>query len=316
MQKKYWSYLIHLAENMWSDTPNSRMWGFRNWPDGAGYRDKVLCDDEIWDKLISEFPKFGINTLVVDVGDAIRFESHPELAIEGSWSKEKLDKKLSEARSAGLTVIPKLNFSACHDIWLKEYSRMLSTSIYYRVVEDLISETCELFGNPELFHLGMDEEDFNNQKTYDYCVIRHGDLWWHDLKFMCDVCNKSGARPWVWSDICWNHMEDFKNKMPRDVVQSNWYYGNDFAEFRDGFENTTLAAFEEIDKLGFDQIPTGSNWTWLHNVEQLAAFCKDSVSPEHLMGYMVAPWAFTHKKEYYRLMDAASKLGNAIDILK
>ncbi|MBR4941637.1 MAG: Tat pathway signal protein, partial [Clostridia bacterium] len=205
MKNKTMAYLVHLSENMWSDTHFSKMYGFENWENGACFRKNLRCEDEAWDQLVSSLPQFGINTLVVDVGDGICFESHPEIAIEGSWTKEKLDKKLSEAKALGLTVIPKLNFSTCHDIWMKEYSRMISTSIYYKVVDDLITETAELFGNPEFFHIGMDEEDYNNQHTYDYCVVRHGDLWWHDLKLMCESCNKAGARPWVWSDIYWHH---------------------------------------------------------------------------------------------------------------
>ena len=97
MNKKYWTYLIHLSENMWSDTPVTKMGGYGGWPDGPAFRDKLLCEDDIWDKVVSSLPSFGINTLLIDVGDGICFESHPEIAIEGSWTKEKLDKKLSEA---------------------------------------------------------------------------------------------------------------------------------------------------------------------------------------------------------------------------
>ena len=316
MNKKYWTYLIHLSENMWSDTPVTKMGGYGGWPDGPAFRDKLLCDDEIWDKVVSALPSFGINTLLIDVGDGICFDSHPELAIEGSWSKEKLEKKLNEARALGLTVIPKLNFSTGHDAWLKEYSRMVSSSVYYRVVEDLITETSELFGKPELFHLGMDEEDYGNQKTYDYCVIRKDDLWWHDMLHMCKVCNGVGARPWIWSDIYWTHPEEFIKRMPKDVVQSNWYYGGGFEDHINGNTNNCLAAIEAFGELGYDQIPTGSNWSWMHNIEQLADFCKGRIPDGKFMGYMSAPWAFTHRKEYYRLMDAASKLGDAIENLE
>ena len=59
-------------------------------------------------------PQIGImrRVVVIDVGDGVRFDSHPELALSNSWSKEKLAQKLSEARELGLTVVPKLNFSA------------------------------------------------------------------------------------------------------------------------------------------------------------------------------------------------------------
>ncbi|MBQ1229154.1 MAG: uracil permease, partial [Firmicutes bacterium] len=44
------------------------------------------------------------------------------------------------AAAMGITIIPKLNFSTNHDVWLGEYSRMVSTSIYYGVCRDLIND--------------------------------------------------------------------------------------------------------------------------------------------------------------------------------
>lgn len=315
MNSKICAYLIHLSENMWGDTPVSTHPGYEGWPDGPAFRDKLRCDEKTWDMVVSALPAFGVNTLVVDVGDGVYFESHPELAIEGSWSKEKLSAKLAEAKRLGLTVIPKLNFSACHDIWMKEYSRMVSTPAYYRVVEDLIAETIELFDHPPLFHLGMDEENYENQRTYNYCVVRKDELWWSDLRRMTDCCGQKGVRPWVWSDICWTHPEAFWNNMPREVMQSNWYYGNGFAQFKKGVADPALAAFAELDALGFDQIPCGSNWAWMHNVEQLAVFCAEQISAEHFAGFMAAPWAFTHWHERFRLLDCGEKLGGAVKLL-
>ena len=106
----------------------------------------------------------------------MKYESHPELAVNGSWSREALEKEIAYAKSLGIELIPKLNFSACHDIWLGEYSRMLSTRVYYQVCADLIAEVCDIF-KPRFFHLGMDEETEEHQRNYDYCVIRNHDLW-------------------------------------------------------------------------------------------------------------------------------------------
>lgn len=315
MNEKICAYLIHLSENMWGDTPVSRHPGFEGWPTGPAFRDHILCEDKTWDLVVGELPKMGVNTLVIDVGDGVRFDSHPELALSNSWSKEKLAQKLSEARELGLTVVPKLNFSAGHDTWMKEYARMLSTSVYYKVVDDLIDETIELFDNPKLFHLGMDEEDYNNQSFYDYCVVRHQDLWWSDLLRMTDRCLQSGARPWIWADIYWNHPEEFKNRMPKDVIQSNWYYGSGSQHFIKGNHDVTLAAIGEMDALGYDQIPCGSNWNFIHNLEQFALFCKDRIAPERYLGFMAAPWAYTIWHERYRLLDCGEKLGGAAKLV-
>jgi hypothetical protein len=43
------------------------------------------------------------------------YPSHPELAVKGSWSPEKMKSELARLRALGLEPIPKRNFSASHD---------------------------------------------------------------------------------------------------------------------------------------------------------------------------------------------------------
>ncbi len=57
----------------------------------------------------------------------------------------------------GIEPIPKLNFSAAHDAWLKDYSRMVSTLGYYEVCRNPDPGVRLLF-DTRFFHLGMDEE--------------------------------------------------------------------------------------------------------------------------------------------------------------
>ena len=153
-----WAYLIHLSANMWGDTEDSKAY--------EPYRPQLITDDEVWKQTVDYLPSQGFNTLVIDLGDGVQYESHPEIAIPGAWSKDKLKAELDRIRSIGLTPLPKLNFSACHDIWMKDYSRMLSTKPYYEFCKDIITEVAELFGNPELFHLGLDEEVPELPRTY------------------------------------------------------------------------------------------------------------------------------------------------------
>ncbi len=297
---------------MWFDRPDISDTNWGTWEDSPKFRSSLACDDAVWDAVVAKLPEFGVNTLLIDLGDGIEYESHPELAINGSWDKAKLLSKLDEARALGLTVYPKLNFSACHDAWLKEYSRMLSTQEYYNVVEDLITEVCELFDSPTLFHIGMDEETWEHQRHYSYATIRSGSLWWEDLYFYADICDKNGCRPWIWSDKYWSHPTEFTEKMPRDILQSNWFYGDNFSKNADGiYVDTAVRTFEALDRLGFEQVPTGSNWSCRQNMELLTEHCKKVVSPDNLAGMMMAPWAFTTKRQYYYLLDGASRLSEA-----
>ena len=85
------------------------------------------------------------------------------------------------------------------------------------------------------FHLGMDEETAGHQKHLNYVMVRQHDLWWHDLLFLAEQAEKSGARPWIWSDYVWHHPDQFYEKMPKSVLQSNWYYDSAFMNLGRGF---------------------------------------------------------------------------------
>ena len=299
-----WGFMLKLSTHMWGDEST---------PPGGWYMDTPYCknnntDLATWDATVKALAERRYNLVLVDVGDGVRYESHPEISAPDAWDKDFLKKKLDEMRALGLEPIPKLNFSAGHDTWLKEYRRMVSTAVYYRVCADLIREVCEVFGNPRLFHLGFDEEDAAHQLAYENIVVRNGDLWWHDLFYLCRECEKYGARPWIWSDYMWHHEKMFLEKMPKSVMQSNWVYARlkDYPETDRHY--AAIRAYEVLDQYGYDQIPTGSTWTCTENMSQTLGFGKDRLSPDLLKGYLIAPWRFTYASERFRLLDDAERL--------
>ena len=62
--------------------------------------------------------------------------------------------------------------------------------------------------------------------------------------------------PWIWSDCYNGHRNEFLRRMPKSVLQSDWYYGGDF----DPKSSMAARAYLQLDKAGFDQVPCGSNW--------------------------------------------------------
>lgn len=291
-----WGELLHLGQNMWGDTPRAY----------TPPVDKFCCEIPIWNELTETMASSGLNMIVIDLGEAVRYESHPELAVPGAWSVERLREELARLRKLGLEPIPKLNFSACHDFWLGDYARMVSTPKYYEVCADLVKEVCAIFDQPRFFHLGYDEENYDIQNTYDYVVVRQGELWWHDFLFFTDQVEKGGCRPWIWSDYYWHHPEDFLNRMPKSVLQSNWYYGAKFGE-----DISYVKAFIDLEKAGFDQVPAGSNYSTDENFEALVPFCRDHISPEHLLGFLQAPWKFTCGEDRDRLFRSVEQVKRA-----
>jgi hypothetical protein len=297
------AYLAHLGTRMWTKAPKS-----------------LEFEYPVWEKLTGKIAASGFNVLVIDLGEGIRYKSHPELAVPGSFSPEKMREELKRIRGLGLEPIPKLNFSTTHDLWLGEYERMVSTREYYRVCTDLINEVCDLFDGPRFFHLGFDEEGARHQevKGYDMMVLRQGELWWHDFLLMVDAVEKRGSKAWIWSDKYWTEPHEFLKRMPKSVLQSVWYYDESFdiAELKT-HEKQELAkerrrlvnwkrvqSFIDLDKAGFDQVPCGSNWACDENFGNLVKFCRANLTPSHLKGFLMAPWDFTVSGELESLESA------------
>lgn len=274
-----WGNLIHLSYNMWCD---------RETPDQPGRRSAkpyLRFDENLWHDLLRQMSTAGMNMVVIDLGDAVAYASHPEIAVANAWSRDKLRDELARARGLGLEPLPKLNFSTCHDAWLGPYSRCVSTEPYYAAVRDLIAETIELFDGPRLFHLGMDEEIYEHQAHYAYVVIRQYELWWHDFHLMREAVEQNGARAWVWSDYLWHHPEAFFANMPRSVVQSNWYYDEEFPA-----DHPAVKAYRDLENHGYDQIPTGSNHSTPVNFERTVEHCREIIAPDRLQGFLTTPW--------------------------
>ena len=304
-----WAYLIHLGSNMWNDKGETEP--SLGEPGVPAWHDTLQTDEKVWDEVIRFLPSQGVNTVVVDLGEGVIYDSHPELAVEGSWTKEKLARKLGEIRALGMEPVPKMNFSACHDAWLREHSHRLSTPEYLAVIGDLISEACEIFGNPRLFHLGMDEETAEHQRYFSYAVVRGEEYWWKDFRFMIDCVEKKGARPWIWSDYYWSHPDVFARNMPREVLQSNWYYGNDFLPHEDGRYNRYVQTYLDLDRLGYDQVPTSSTWSTKRSTYCTVIFGQKNLSEERLAGFMTAPWLNTRPAMRHCLMGDAEVFGDA-----
>ena len=304
-----WMHYLYLGENMWGDSPRPS----KLYPAQCGAYDrrtnKINTDMDTWYRVVDQLPSFGINSILIDVGEGLKYDSHPELAVDGSLTHDELKKLLDYIRSLGMEPLPKLNFSACHDTWLGEYSRMVSTQTYYQVAKDVISEVCEVFGKPRLFHLGMDEEDYPDHHT-SITSIRSDDLWWHDLYFLFDEVEKHGARPWIWSDYFWKHQEGWEKKMPKDCVQSNWYYDRMTPKGADGkYPQVAYQTYIEFAKMGYDQIPGTSDWNNRQNLaETVWLWLTENICDEHLLGFATLPWEKTTDLNYYTHLNNANRM--------
>ena len=293
-----WANLLHLSYNMWLDNVpeifHKNKYNLNDCRDTyawAGcYRPELTCEMPVWDRILEEMVNAGMNMVIIDLGDGVKYNSHPEISVKGAWTVSQLKKELEKIRKMGLEPIPKLNFSTGHKAWLGPYQRMISSKKYYTVCKNLIDEVCKIFGNPRFFHLGMDEETSADQLYHDYIVVRQNDLWWHDFYYLVDLVEKHNVRSWIWSDYAWEYPDLFFSKMPKSVLQSNWYYRNQFEKFDNPTYEKSLRLYDQLESHGFDQVPTGSNHYNDVNFGMTVEYCSKKIDPSRLKGFMQTVW--------------------------
>lgn len=304
-----WAHLLHLGSNMWNEEGNTRGREHRSTPCAS---DILRFDRPLWEAHTRDLKDAGINTLIIDVAEAMQYTSHPEISAQGALSHRELSAEVDRLRAMGFEVIPKLNFSTAHDIWLKDYSRMISTPAYYQVCRDLIEEVATVF-RPKHFHLGMDEETMGNQRNQMIAIVRQHELWWHDFYYLLDCVERVGARPWIWADYFWSHPEECIEKMPKSVVMCGWYYWKCYGAEIECSESKQrmLGCFARLSELGFDQVPTASVWAEPDNLEELTAYCAERIHPEHWLGMMQTTWERIDKDWMHVHQTALKSIANA-----
>ncbi len=312
---------------------NDLLWGLlihvgRNIDNKA--RDHRITDLDTFHRITERMAADGLNMVLIDVLEALRYPSHPEVGVKGALEPEAFAEELARLRKLGLTPLPKLNFSTAHHMWLGEYSRMVSTPEYYRVCADLIRDVAILFDHPAYFHLGMDEESRRFVLHYEYAVMRQGDLWWHDLNYLVKEVESHGCRACMWCDRYWYHHDEFVRRASKKVVMSNYFYGNmfDVERYKKIFDKDPIGycgitSYANLEKDGFDQLPTCSNYLspgyrknhpGVHNVENTpwtVEHCKKTIAPERLKGFLSAPWADCVPDQLEYHFEASKLLGDA-----
>ncbi|WP_373720322.1 Tat pathway signal protein, partial [Bacteroides heparinolyticus] len=273
-----------------------------------GYRPDLELSETLWKDAIDLMGKSGVNMVVIDLGDAVKYKCHPEIAVNNAWTVARLKQELHYIRSLGMEPIPKLNFSAGHDTWMKEYSKMVSTDEYYRFCSDMIAEVCEIFNHPRLFHIGMDEEGYLMQSTYKHVVVRKNEAWWHDFLFLVKECEHHRAKAWLWPDyMLWHHPDQFFSRMPKTVMQSNWYYDEEFNP-----EWDMVRQYIDLEKHGYDQILTGSyHYENPKSIGNTVAFAEQYIGKQHLKGFLQTWWKPTVEENRERILRAVSLIGEA-----
>ena len=120
-----------------------------------------------------------------------------------------------------------------------------------------------------------------------------------------------GTRPWVWADLYWSQKDEYLKKMPKSVLQSNWWY-RPMSKNEDGsFTHQSAQAYIDLDRAGFEQVPTCSAIFCHYCADQTLEFLKEDLSADKLKGFMTAPWYLAEDDSLYALMNDAKRFGSA-----
>ena len=294
-----WAYLAHF--------------GMKLWERRCHYTD-LKVDDSMWKSLTERAAAIGVNVFVIDLAEGMVYPSHPELSVRGSWEPERMKDEIARLKKMGMMAVPKLNFSSSHDQWLGKWRPYLSTPEYFQVCAEIIRDVAEVFDESPLFHLGYDEETYfiQNVNKFEYKRLRSGNLWWHDFLWFVAEVEKYGMRPWIWSDMCWEHKDEFLARMPRTVLQSNWYYENEFDVSTMKKENrkAMVETYTTLEKGRYDQMPCGSTYSCRENFGKTIDHCRRVIKGDRLKGFFMAPW-------YYRTQeDKRGKIMESLDVME
>lgn len=303
-RRTIWADLIHLGTRMWGSDGVCRE-ADELTGSYSGFSETLRCDDAVWRRVTDRLAASGANFVVIDIGEGMKYPSHPELACKGAWSPEKLRTELGRLRKIGLHPVPKLNFSTTHDQWLGVYNRMVGTQKYYEVCRDVINDVCDVFEGAKLFHVGMDEECMDQKRVFKgFGTFRDEDFWFHDLKFYADVIEKRGKRTWMWSDALGDWPDGYLRKCPKSIIQSVGYYKDLFDNEPEGdkgwFWRVRVKNMRLLSENGFDQIPTGSTYaskTCGNQFAKLVKWCDRELDPKHVYGYLQTSWQYLVPKK-------------------
>ncbi|MBQ3066366.1 MAG: hypothetical protein IJC98_09050 [Clostridia bacterium] len=249
--KFHWAFHAHMGFNFFEPPIGEGTAASEEIPAEHCAEEHLRFDLDLFHMLTERLAAAGCNTIVLDIGEAMQYESHPRIACRGALSKDILREEIFNLKMRGIEVIPKLNFSTFRDVWMGEYRSGRSSPAYYGFCEDVIAEVCEVFGRPRLLHLGMETVCDERPDVTDVRLAKDSALWWKDLLFLAQTAMHYGARPWVWSDVFSADPAAFLKRMPRDIVQSVRFFGKGEALERDRL------SCAQLDREGYDQIPCG-----------------------------------------------------------
>lgn len=309
-------------------------------------------DKEVWNRIVDKCVECGYDAIVIDVSDGMKYQSHPEIADPDAWTVEEMKQELHRLRDLGIALYPKVNFSAAHDHWIKEYRDKLSTPEYYAFCKDIIEELYDVFEAPRYIHLGLDEEFPDVAATNSH--YREREQAFIDYRIMIDYVRNTGATCMMWASTCMHNLDIWEKYIPKDVVfglghyyefeKENWtkvadqdeavrnyYWGGKFEtrslyqKYLERYGNTRIEYVEQdetvrmymdfleiLGEKGYKFYVITSNIFIDTNDRSSVAYYSKWKYRDSIIGHFGLPWVSTTKKNEKAILTETEVLAKAV----
>lgn len=261
----------------------------------------------------------GLNTLVISLGNAVKFRSIPGKLRPGAWSIDELQTFVNYAKQLDLNVIPELTLLSHQEKFFgnSHPDLMFNVSTYdprkpevYSLVTAYIDEVISLL-QPSAIHIGHDELEgflpergFFSKKIIGWLPDEHSlpsELFLQDVLRIQDYLNVRGIETWMWGDMLLSPKEfpemlswrlhggalgygkALRNQLPRNIVICDWHYSDDQPDF------PSLAAMQNE---GFRVI--GSTWKTSKTTQAFSRYAAQHAA----YGMMATTWIQVPSKEW------------------
>jgi len=284
------------------------------------------------ERLIRMAGYYRFNFVVLESWGTFRSERYPWWGWpDGKMTKAEIRRLRAIAADLGVTLVPQFNVfghaalsrakSGKHAVLdlHPEYQSLyepdgwnwcLSNPETLKVVRDLVVEMHEAFGNPPFFHLGCDEAHAPGcprcraAQPYESLLERH-------LVDLNALLKSRGAQPMIWHDMLldrndsrWKpfyhhgnrYSAEMLERLPRDIVICDWYYGRNYGKESVPKNYSTLAHFSS---LGFPTVTCP--WNDPKSTASLGRYAAE----HHLFGMLGTIWHHTYNEELPRTILSA-----------
>jgi hypothetical protein len=120
--------------------------------------------------IIDRMASVGLDLVVIDCGDGLIYQSHPELTRHYSQRMDVLQQLVHRANHRGIEVVPLLNFAQSgvfqNNHWFHPHHKLFDNEKYWQFAFEIIDELREIIQPCRFFHIGMDEDHWRSHRQY------------------------------------------------------------------------------------------------------------------------------------------------------